>query len=113
MKLESGMQVESLRDKRVTQVACGAWHTAAIAAPRPQGPSSVDDLPFIERLALQHTLAAMYELTDEVGAPGRLAEGWSPLPRCFRRCSITDSLKSHCEPTPCSLEGCGRQCHAS
>lgn len=65
------MQVESLKDKKVTQVACGAWHTAAIAAPRPQGPSSVDDLPFIERLALQHTLAAMYELTDEVSASSK------------------------------------------
>ena len=61
-----GLQVESLKDKRVTQVACGAWHTAAVAAPRPQGPNLVDNLPYIERLAVQHKLAAMYELTDEV-----------------------------------------------
>ena len=66
------MQVESLKDRLVTQVACGSWHTAAIGAPRPQGPNNVDTLPFIERLAVQHKLAAMYELTEEV-CPGRLS----------------------------------------
>ena len=60
------MQVATLRDVLVTQVACGAWHTAAIASPRLQGPNPLDTLPFIERLAVQHKLAAMYELTDEV-----------------------------------------------
>ena len=60
-------QVEALKDKLVTQVACGAWHTAAVASPRPQGPDVLEGLPFIERLAVQHKLAAMYELTEEVG----------------------------------------------
>lgn len=60
------LQVESLKDRLVTQVACGSWHTAVIAAPRPQGPNNMDTLPFIERLAVQHKLAAMYELTEEV-----------------------------------------------
>lgn len=64
--IEGGMQVEGLKDKQVNHVACGAWHTAAVAAPRPQGPDLVDKLPFIERLAVQHKLAAMYELTEEV-----------------------------------------------
>ena len=59
--------MEALKDKLVTQVACGAWHTAAVASPRPQGPDVLEGLPFIERLAVQHKLAAMYELTEEVG----------------------------------------------
>lgn len=57
-----------MRDKLVTQAACGAWHTAAIASPRPEGPSSFDSLSFIERLTLRHKLAAMYELTEDVSS---------------------------------------------
>lgn len=60
------MQVDALRDQAVSRVACGAWHTAVIASPLPDGADSLDGLSFIERIALQHKLAAMYELTQEV-----------------------------------------------
>lgn len=60
------VQVDALRDQAVSRVACGAWHTAVIASPLPDGADSLDGLSFIERIALQHKLAAMYELTQEV-----------------------------------------------
>lgn len=58
--------MSSLQDQLVTHVSCGAWHTAAIASPRPGGPNALEKLPFIERLTLQHKLATLYELTEEV-----------------------------------------------
>lgn len=58
--------MESLRDQAVRRVACGAWHTAAIASPLPDGADSLHGLSFIERIAIQHKWAAMYELTEEV-----------------------------------------------
>ena len=58
--------MEALRTQAVCKVACGAWHTAAIASPLPDGGDSLHGLPFIERIAVQHKLAAMYELTEEV-----------------------------------------------
>lgn len=66
------LQVASLAARMVSQVSCGAWHTAAIASPRPSGPNVLDGLAFIERLTLQHKLAAMYEMMEEVSPPARV-----------------------------------------
>ena len=85
------VQVDALRDQAVSRVACGAWHTAVIASPLPDGADSLDGLSFIERIALQHKLAAMYELTQEV----RLGQSMLSFLRRFLRARFSQHTDSH------------------
>lgn len=63
------LQVEALASKRVIHVACGVWHTAAVAA-EPIGSSSplpaLSELNYTEAEALRHKLSAAYDMLDEV-----------------------------------------------
>ena len=64
------MQVEGLAGCRVLHVACGVWHTAAVAAHMPgfeslqqQGSAEVD---LAEWQAIQQKMADAYDALDEV-----------------------------------------------
>lgn len=55
-------------DKRVLHVACGVWHTAAVAA-EPIGGSSplpMSKLSYLEGEAILQKLSAAYAMLDEV-----------------------------------------------
>ncbi|BDA49523.1 probable E3 ubiquitin-protein ligase HERC2 at N-terminal half [Coccomyxa sp. Obi] len=63
-------QVEALASKRVIHVACGVWHTAAVAAEPIGGsspPPSLSELSYAEAEALRHKLSAAYDMLDEEG----------------------------------------------
>lgn len=65
----ASVQVEALAGCRVLHVACGVWHTAAVAAHVPgfgslqQGSAEVDPA---EWDAIQQKMAAAYDVLDEV-----------------------------------------------
>ena len=61
------IQVDALADARVLHAACGVWHTAAVAAPRPAGAAdALALLGAVERRAVRQQQAAAFELLAEV-----------------------------------------------
>ncbi len=69
MGLMLQVEVEALANKRVIHVACGVWHTAAVAAEPIGGSSplpSLSELSYAEAEALRHKLSAAYDMLDEV-----------------------------------------------
>ena len=63
------LQVEALASKRVIHVACGVWHTAAVATEPIGGSSplpSLAELSYAEAEALRRKLSAAYDMLDEV-----------------------------------------------
>ena len=64
------LQVEGLSGQRVLHVACGVWHTAAVAA-HAVGVNSLHpgngDVDPAEWDAIQQKIAAAYSVLDEVG----------------------------------------------
>lgn len=70
--------MEALADKRVLHVACGVWHTAAVAAEPLGGITTglhMSELSPIEGEAIRQKLAAAYHEVDQVSwLQGCLAE---------------------------------------
>lgn len=61
------LQVDALAGARVLHAACGVWHSAAVAAPRPAGSvNALAPLGAVERRAVRQQQAAAFELLAEV-----------------------------------------------
>lgn len=63
--------MEGLKGHRVLHVACGVWHSAAIASDRSDSGGPLQDLPYLESQAIQSKLASMYDQLDGVRPPSR------------------------------------------
>ncbi len=61
-------QVAALAGARVSHAACGVWHTAAVAAPRPGGcaAAALSGLGALEQRVVRMQQAAAFELLAEV-----------------------------------------------
>eukprot|EP00884_Botryococcus_braunii_P011885 jgi/Botrbrau1/20698/Bobra.0058s0027.1 len=60
-------QVEALKGQKVLHVACGVWHSAAVAMDRSEGSDTLQQLPYLESQAIQSKLASMYDQLDGEG----------------------------------------------
>ena len=59
-------QVDALAGARVLYAACGVWHTAATASPRPAEPDALAPLGAVELRAVRQQQAVAFELLAEV-----------------------------------------------
>ena len=64
------VKVDALEGMRVLDVACGVWHTAAVAADRiGSAGSALEGLGLLEAHAIQEKMADAYNALDDVCTP--------------------------------------------
>jgi len=79
--------VAALAGARVSHAACGVWHTAAVAAPRPGGcaAAALSSLGALERRVVRMQQAAAFELLAEVRLQSCAGQGSCMQRACRRR----------------------------